>query len=57
MGRHNKDGVPSTGNGRTGGVKPTKASSVVRRPSGSISWKATAAIFGVFKNKKQGKGK
>jgi hypothetical protein len=49
MGRHSK---PSTGNGDVGSRKPKKLEMAQRTKSGTILWKATAAIFGSSKAKK-----
>lgn len=43
MGRHE---APRTGNGQTGGAKPTKAQCSVKTSTGVTLWKATAKIFG-----------
>ena len=50
-----KHGVPSTGDGRKGGKKVTKAQAAVTNSRGTILWKATAAIFGSKTKKPKGK--
>jgi len=57
MPRHSESsgaGSPSTGNGRTGGKKPKALNVTQRTSTGTILWKATAALFGKGKS---GKGR
>lgn len=52
MGKHTPGEVPRTGNGRTGGKKPKRLELAQRTKTGTIIWRATAAIFGSKKGRK-----
>jgi hypothetical protein len=52
MGKHTPGDVPSTGNGRTGGKKPGRGQVSITTSTGTVIWKATAALFGKKKGKK-----
>jgi hypothetical protein len=46
MAKHSKQGVPSTGNGRTGGQKPARLQVTQQTSTGTTLWKQTAKLWG-----------
>lgn len=54
MAKHRKD-APVVGNGKSygNGPKPTKAQCTQKTGTGTVLWKATAALFGVGGGKKK----
>ncbi len=46
MGKHEMKGIPSTGNGKTGGKKPKKESIIARWANGAIQYRHTRKLRG-----------
>jgi len=52
MGKHSKDGTPSTGDGNTSGAKPAKTQVSQSTKSGTVLSGQTAKLWGVKSGKR-----